>query len=63
MGNETTVFSSLSDETIVVAACGQTRKGILQAAVAKIHSNQSKVSGIIFNQARQIIPDFIYRLF
>ncbi len=62
-GNETAVFASLADESVVVAASGITRKGLLQAAIAKMQSNHNKVSGIIFNQTRQIIPDFIYRLF
>lgn len=62
-GNETAVFAGLADESVVVAASGITRKGLLKAAIAKMQSNQNKVSGIIFNQTRQIIPDFIYRLF
>lgn len=62
-GNETVVFGGLADESVVVATSGVTRKGLLQAAVAKMQSNGNKVSGIILNQTKQIIPDCIYRLF
>lgn len=62
-GNETAVFSSIADESLVVAASSKTRKGMLQAAMNKLQASGAKVSGVILNQTREIIPDFIYRLF
>lgn len=62
-GNETAVFSSIADESLVVAASSKTRKGMLQAAMQKLQASGAKVSGVILNQTREIIPDFIYRLF
>lgn len=62
-GNETAVFSSIADESLVVAASSKTRKGMLQAAMSKLQASGAKVSGVILNQTREIIPDFIYRLF
>lgn len=61
--NEATVFGSIADEALLVAASSITRKGMLQAAINKLQSNNSRVSGIIFNQTKAIIPDFIYRMF
>lgn len=61
--HEVDVFGSIGDETLVVAASGITRKGMLEAVISKLRSNKIKISGIVFNQTKQILPDFIYRLF
>lgn len=61
--NEIMVFGSFADEILMVASSGITRKGMLQAAVNKLKTNGSAVTGIIFNQTRQILPNFIYRMF
>lgn len=62
-GNEAMVFGSFADETLVVASSGITRKGMLQAAVSKLQSGGTKISGVIFNQAKEVLPSFIYRMF
>ena len=61
--NEVMVFGSFAEETIMIASSGVTRKGMLQAAINKLQSNGNKVTGIIFNQTKNIIPNFIYRMF
>jgi len=61
--NEVMVFGSFAEETIMIASSGITRKGMLQAAINKLQSNGNKVTGIIFNQTKNIIPNFIYRMF
>jgi tyrosine-protein kinase Etk/Wzc len=61
--NEVMVFGSFAEETLMVASSGITRKGMLQAAISKLQSNGNAVTGIIFNQTKEIIPAFIYRMF
>lgn len=60
--NEALVFGAFSDETLIVATSGFTRKGTLQNAVNLLETNDVKVTGIIFNQAKEVLPAFIYRL-
>ncbi len=62
-GNEALVFGSFADETLLVASSGITRKGMLQAAVSKLQSGGTKITGVIFNQAREVLPSFIYKMF
>lgn len=62
-GNEAMVFGSFADETLLVAASGITRKGMLQAAVSKLQSGGTKITGVIFNQVKEVLPDFIYKIF
>lgn len=62
-GNEALVFGSFADETLLVASSGITRKGMLQAAVSKLQSGGTKITGVIFNQVREVLPSFIYKMF
>ena len=62
-GNEALVFGSFADETLLVASSGITRKGMLQAAVSKLQSSGTKITGVIFNQVKEVLPSFIYRMF
>ncbi|MDI1297797.1 polysaccharide biosynthesis tyrosine autokinase [Methylotenera sp.] len=60
--NEALVFSALADESLMVAASGVTRKSMLRTAVEKLESNSAKVTGIIFNQSKEVLPAFIYNM-
>ena len=61
-GNDALVFASLADELLMVATSGVTRKGILRAAAEKLETAGLFVTGIIFNQSKEVLPKFLYRL-
>ena len=61
-GNDALVFSGLADEILMVASSGVTRKGILRAATEKLETAGLVSTGIIFNQSKEVLPKFLYRL-
>jgi protein-tyrosine kinase len=61
-GNDALVFAGLADELLMVATSGQTRKGILRAAVDKLELAGLRATGLIFNQSKEVLPTLLYRL-
>lgn len=60
--NEAMVFGLCADETLLAVSAGVSRKGMLQAALAKLEPEGVKVTGVIFNQSKEVLPAFIYRM-
>jgi len=60
--NEAVIFGKLANEFIVLAASGITRKGMLKTAVNRLEENGAKVTGIVFNQSKQVLPDVVYKM-
>lgn len=58
--NESAILGALADEVLVVVSSGQSRKGTLQAALIKMNEAGVRISGIVMNKTKNVLPKFIY---
>lgn len=50
-----------ADSTLMIVSSGQARKGKLRAMVRMLEQSGLKLSGVILNKTRNVLPSFLYR--
>jgi capsular exopolysaccharide synthesis family protein len=58
---ETAVLASLTAGVVLVVRAGRTRREVVQRAVGALNRARCRVLGVVLNDRRYPIPDFIYR--
>lgn len=59
--SEAVLLGQLADAVVVVASSGVTRKGLLQAALARLDSSRVQPAGLLLNGRREVLPRLIYK--
>lgn len=60
-GMDAGLVSQIADGTVLVVNAGGTRWQVLRHAVTQIGAQQGNVLGVVLNNRRYFIPDFVYR--
>jgi Mrp family chromosome partitioning ATPase len=58
---ETAVLASATDGVILVVRANRTRREVVQKAVHILHKARCRMIGVVLNDRRYPIPDFLYR--
>jgi capsular exopolysaccharide synthesis family protein len=61
MAPETVLLASATDGVILVVRANRTRREVIQKAVHILHKARCRMIGVVLNDRRYPIPDFLYR--
>ncbi len=59
--SESRILAAFTDGAVLVVRSGRTRREVVQKALALLQAANVRVLGVVLNQRRYPIPDFIYR--
>jgi protein-tyrosine kinase len=58
----TTAFAKVVDRTILVCKYGSSRREVSKLAISKLKESGVSVAGVILNERRYPIPDYVYKM-